>query len=425
MLAHNAKPTVSLKRLTVVITLMLLAVAGLAVNPNASAQSNQRWIATWGASPLAPATTGPSFNNQTVRNIVHTSIGGDSVRVRISNTFGTTSLAIGAAHVALRSTGANTVPGSDRTLAFSGAASIEIPPGALVLSDPVELEVRELSDLAVSIYLPGSAGQVTYHQEARSTNYISTTGDFSGATIFPIATTATSWFLLTDIEVDTSRVTSAIVTLGDSITDGTNSTLDANHRWPNFLAQRLIANHFKLAVVDEGISGNRLLHDVAGTNALARLDRDVLAQTGVQFVTVLLGINDIGFPHLPPAILAILPPGVDVSPITTEQLIEAHRQIIARAHERRLKIFGCTLTPFEGALYFSAEGETQREAVNNFVRNSNEYDGVIDFDAATRDPSHPTRFLPAYDSGDHLHPNDAGYQAMANAVDLNLFLPRH
>lgn len=402
-----------------VVGAMALAVVGLVAVPVAFADGEHRnrdqdWVGTWGASPVAPLpsnTTNPGFTNQTVRLIVHTSIGGDDVRVRLSNAFGTNSLVIGEAHVALRSMGAAIVPGSDRVLTFSGTVSTTIPPGALALSDPVELDVPALGDLAVSIYLPGPTGQATWHSGAHQTNYISPPGDFTAATVMPVDHTVTSWFYLTDVEVKASEGTAAIVTLGDSITDGTNSTTDANHRWPNDLAVRLLAHHLKLAVVDEGIGGNRILHDLTGPNALARLDRDVLTKSGVRFVTVLEGINDIGFS------VAIQP----TQPVSADEIIAGHLQIIARAHERGLKIFGCTLTPFEGARYFTPEGEAKREAVNQFIRTSGAYDGVIDFDAATRDPSHLTRFLPAYDSGDHLHPNDAGYQAMANAIDLSLF----
>jgi len=213
------------------------------------------------------------------------------------------------------------------------------------------------------------------------------------------------------VEVRAPKDTWAIVALGDSITDGTASTTDANHRWPNLLADRLAAAHLKLAVVDQGIGGNRILHDLAGPNALARFDRDVLAQAGARFVTVLLGINDIGRSAT----------GQPPQPVSADEIIAGHRQMILRAHDLGLKIVGCTLTPYEGAAYFSPEGETKRQAVNNFIRAGGAYDGLIDFDAAVRDPSHPSRILPMFDSGDHLHPNDAGYQAMAASIDLALF----
>lgn len=392
------------------IAVTALAVAGFQPHAfRAEKDRRQHWVGTWSASPVAPAN--PGFTDQTVRLIVHTSVGGSSVRIRLSNVFGTQSLAIGAAHVALRSTGEGIVPDTDRLLTFGGAGSTTIPPGALALSDPVELDVPALADLAVSIYLPGPAVQATSHPGSHQRNYVSPPGDFSAAEFMPIASTSTSWFYLTDVEVTSSEETSAIVTLGDSITDGSNSTMDANRRWPDDLAVRLHARHFQRSVLNEGISGNRILHDPTGPNALARLDRDVLVKSGVAYVIVLLGINDIG--------------RSPTDPVSADEIIAGHLQIIERAHERGLRIFGCTLTPFEGAFYFTAEGEDKREAVNEFIRTSGAYDGVIDFDLATSDPSHPTRFLPAFDSGDHLHPNDAGLQAMADAVSLSLFRRRH
>jgi lysophospholipase L1-like esterase len=387
-------------------------------------ESDQVWVATWGASPVAPLpanTTNPGFTNQTVRLVVHTSLGGNEVRVRLSNAFGTESLVIGAAHVALRSMNAGIVPGTDRALTFSGSASVTIPPGALVVSDSVKLDVPALSDLAVSLYLPGPTGQATWHAAALSTNYVSQPGNFTGAADMPVDHTVTSWFYLTDVEVKSSKDTLAVVTFGDSITDGTRSTPDTNHRWPNVLAERLAQRHAKLSVVDEGIAGNRVLHDLVGPNALARFDRDVLAQPGVAYVTVLLGINDIGDIS---RLAAVVQAGRAPQPVSADEIIAGHRQMITRAHQQGLKIVGCTLTPFEGAAYFTPEGETKREAVNKFIRTGGAYDGVIDFDAVVRDPGHPARILAMYDSGDHLHPNDAGYKAMADAIDLSLFKKR-
>jgi lysophospholipase L1-like esterase len=374
---------------------------------------DQNWIGTWATSPEA-GTTG--FSNQTLRQVVHVSVGGDDIRIRISNAYGTTGLTIGAAHVARRSTDAQIVPDSDRVLTFSGQPSITIPPGALIVSDPVDLSVPALTDLAISIYFPGSTGPATFHAEGKQTSYISSTGDFTASVAFPVSSTTLSSFFLADVEVKGSDDARAIVTLGDSITDGTASTPDTNHRWPNFLAERLQARHHDQAigVLDQGISGNRILHDIAGANALARLDRDVLSQTGVRYVTVLLDINDIGFSGIP----AFMDQAV-----SADDIIAGHKQIIERAHARGLRIYGCTLTPFEGTFagYYTPAGEVKREAVNQWIRTSGAYDAVIDFDKAVQDPGHPTRILPAYDSGDHLHPNDAGYMAMANAIDLSLF----
>jgi len=386
-------------------------------------ESDQAWVATWGASPVAPLaanTTNPGFTNQTVRLVIHASLGGSEVRVRLSNAFGTQSLVIGAAHVALHGMNAATVSGTDRALTFSGAKSVTIPPGALVISDSVKLDVPALADLAVSLYLPGPTGQATWHAAALSTNYVSKSGDFTGAADLPVDHTVTSWFYLTDVEVKATKDTLALVTFGDSITDGTRSTPDTNHRWPNVLAERLAQRHIKLSVVDEGIAGNRVLHDFIGPNALARFDRDVLTQAGVAYVTVLLGINDIG------DISRVIQgqPGLAPQPVSADEIIAGHQQMITRAHQQGLKIVGCTLTPFEGAAYFTPEGETKRQAVNKFIRTSGAYDGVIDFDAVVRDPGNAARILAMYDSGDHLHPNDAGYKAMADAIDLSLFKKR-
>ncbi len=398
----------------IVVAAMALAVAGLAADPAALANSDQHWVGSWSTAMHAPdvgfGITNPGFDNQTLRQIVHTSVGGDQVRVKLS-TFGANALVVGAAHIALRDAGAAIVPGSDRTLTFSGHPSITIPASGAVLSDPVDLHVPDLGDLAVSIFLPESTGPATWHFAALQTSYVSPEGDFTASTTMPVASTTQAWFWLQAVEVVASKQTGAIVAFGDSITDGTASTPDTNNRWPNFLARRLIAqpgNH-KMGVLDEGIAGNRILHDIIGANALARFDRDVLVQTGVTHVIVLEGINDIGFAAL----------GFEGA--TADQIIAGHRQLIERAHARGLTIYGATLTPFAGSGYYTAEGEAKRGAVNAWIRTSGAYDGVIDFDAVTRDPNHPLSFLPLYDSGDHLHPNDTGYEAMGNAIDLKLF----
>jgi len=405
----------------------LLAGIGLAVvlswqPPPVYAQgwNAERWVGTWGAGPGGPplpANT-QTFTDQTVRLIVHTSIGGTRVRIRLSNELGSTPLRIGGAHIALRAAGADIQAGTDRPLTFSGFPGITIPPGAPVLSDPVDLNVPALSDLAVSLYLPGTQGATTIHGTASQTNYVSLPGDFTGAASLPTQRTILSWPFLT--EVDVTGNGAAIVTLGDSITDGTRSTPDTNNRWPDWLARRLqtvrdpVAGiNNTLGVVNRGISGNRLLSNppegsLAGRSIQERFDRDVLATAGVRYMTLMIGINDIGNSSA-------------TNPVTANHLIAGYRQVIARAHAKGIAVFGATLTPFEGAGYYSPEKETVRQAVNNWIRASDEFDGVIDFDRVTRDPSHPARFLPAYDSGDHLHPNDLGYQAMGTAVPLELF----
>ncbi len=389
------------------LTLALLAAVGLSVWPNAVA-GEQRWIGTWSASPVSGATL--RFEDQTLREIVHVSLGGDRLRVRLTNAFGTEPLLIGEAHVARRAAGAAIVPGTDRTLSFGGSAIVMIPTGAPAVSDPVDLEVPAQSDLAISIYLGGNFGPPTVHGTASQTSFISPAGNFTGDEVMPVAETTLSWYYLADVEVSASERARAIVTLGDSITDGTRSTPDTNRRWPDRLANRLLDEQREMGVLNQGISGNRILHDGTGPNALARFDRDALAQQGVAYVVLLEAINDIGRSFTMPD-----------EAVNADQLINGYRQLIERAHLRGLKIIGGTLTPFEGAGYFSEQGEADRQAVNDFVRYGGEFDGVIDFDAAVRDPSAPRRFLPDYDSGDHLHPNDAGYEAMANAIDLSLF----
>ena len=402
----------------------LAATFALAQNNSAISTPIKYWVGTWATGPAGPAGAAKQYSNQTLRQIVHTSVGGEAVRIRISNVFGTGSLAIGAAHIARRAEGSSILPETDHALTFSGKPSFTIPAGAVALSDPVRMQVPALSDLAVSIYLPGTAVASTTHLLALQTNYIANgTGDFTAAANLPNAATTTAWDFLTRMDIiETSG--GSIVALGDSITDGANSTVDTNQRWPSFLAARLQQdkdlNH--LGVLDEGIIGNRILHpteatmgNLFGPSALARFDRDVLSQAGVKYVIVLLGINDIGHPG------GSAPASEYVS---AEEIIAGHLQLIARAHEKGLKIFGCTLTPFEDTKlekFYSPEKEKLRQAVNQWIRTSGAYDAVIDFDKTVRDPGHPARFLPAYDGGDHLHPSDAGQKAMANSIDLKIF----
>ena len=383
-----------------------------------------RWVGTWTASPQAPEppiilATPAQFDNQTIRQIVHISVGGSRMRVRLSNEYGRTPLVVGSAHIArqLAGNGASIMPGTDRTLTFGGRTGVTIPAGAPVLSDPVDLDAPALSNLAISIHLPKLTLASTFHSLGVQTTYVSSQGDFTAAGTLPTASTTTSWFFLSGVSVATRRPPAAIVALGDSITDGFASTVDANRRWPNLLAARLQAapklRH--VAVMDHGISGNRTLHDFIGPNALARFDRDVLVAPGARWVVVLEGINNIGLPGVF---------GLAQEVVSADDIIFGYRQLIDRAHEKGLKIYGGTLTPFEGTTipgYFTPAGEVKRQAVNQWIRTSGAFDAVIDFDKAIRDPLHPTRMLPVYDSGDHLHPNDAGYQAMANYIDLGLF----
>jgi lysophospholipase L1-like esterase len=433
--------------------LMSLLVAFLTLlsvdTPLLAQSSTERWVGTWATALVArglpqappasaPAPTPPSglppaagpapaagppgggriggppvtVSNQTLRQIVRTSVGGNRVRVVLSNVFGTLPIAIGAADIAPRSGDAGVAVTSVKPITFDGSPIATVLAGAVLVSDPIDMTVAPLSDLVVDLYLPGELGigpsPVTTHNGASQTNYLSQAGDHTGAPALPMATRTGAWFLLARVEVTAPANAAAVVAFGDSITDGARSTVDTNNRWPDHLARRLAAAGRPVAVLNAGISGNRVLSDGAGVSALARFDKDVLLQTGVTHVVVMEGINDIGLARNNPS-----PSAADI--------IAGHKQLIERARARGLKVYGATLTPFEGAAYYSPEGEAKRQAVNEWIRTGKAYDAVIDFDAVTRDPAAPTKFLPAYDSGDHLHPGDGGYKAMGDAVDLALF----
>ncbi len=381
----------------------------------------QSWVSTWTASPQPPRGVMPtSFSNQTVRQITRVSIGGSKVRIRLSNEFGTKPVLIGAASVGLVGGSADIVAGSLRPLTFGSAKSITVLPGAPVLSDPVALSVAPLSDLAVNLYLPAATDLGTVHQIGLQTGYVSAAGDFTASSEFPVVDKFTNRFFLAGVMVESASPARAVVTFGDSITDGTNSTVDANGRWPDVLARRLLkdtAAH--VAVLNQGISGNRVLSDGAGASGLARFERDVLSQLGVSHVVILLGINDIGWPGT-----ALEPRGIIR---TADEIVAGYKQLIERARVRGIKVIGGTLTPFENALagrpnqgYFTPEKEGRRLAVNQWIRTSGAFDAIIDFDRVIADPTRPAAMAAAYDSGDHLHPNDAGYRAMGESIDLKL-----
>jgi lysophospholipase L1-like esterase len=362
------------------------------------------------AAPAAPQPL-QSISNQTLREIVHTSIGGSRYRVVFTNAFGTKPLTIGAAHIAVRTSEAAIATNSAKSLMFAGKSSVTIPVGAVMFSDPIDFTAQPSADLAIDVFVPDdtTGSPLTTHTGALQTSYLSEPGNHVGKAQFPVARTVMNWYLLSRVELVAPASVGAVVTFGDSITDGTASTPDANHRWPNYLAARFgAASGGAMGVLNLGIGGNRLLSDGLGISALARFDRDVAAQSGVTHVVLLEGINDIGWA------------GEEASP-TAADLIAAHQQMIARAHARGLKIFGGTLTPYVGARYQTDMGEAKRQEINKWIRTSGAYDGVIDFDGAVRDPKQPTKALPMYDPGDHLHFTDAGYQKMADAVDLNLF----
>lgn len=366
--------------------------------------------------PTVPAPTTPtppvpdSFNNQTVRMIVRTSLGGGRIRVQFSNVFGTEPLELGAAHVARRSQGASTVDGTDRALTFGGASSITIPVGAVMLSDPVDLVVPPLSDLAISVFVPREVAMPSWHLLALQTTYISSEGNFTAAPTIAETRTRQAWYWVSEVDVVAPEPAGTIVAIGDSITDGDNSTPNANRSWPSVLAERVRASRStaQLSVVNMGIAGNRVLTDGAGVSLLARFDRDVLSVAGVRWVLITEGINDIG--------------GIfRGTPVTEGALIGALKQMIERAHTHKIKVIGGTLTPFGGANYYTDAGESVRIALNAFIRTSPELDGFVDFDAATRDATNEKQFRLGFNNRDHLHPNDAGYQAMADAVQLSLF----
>ena len=396
----------------------------------------QHWVTTW-TTANAASDQPTAFSNQTIREIVHTTVGGSSVRIRLSNTFGTHAIRLDAVFIGLQKAGlreaelqkdgAALVPRSNHEVTFGGSRSIAIPEGAEVVSDPISLSVGPEQNLALSLFAAGETGPATVHGSAFQTNYVSGAGNFAaeeGANAFAVAAgskTTGSWYFLSAVEVlAPADVKGAVVALGDSITDGASSRPDKNERWTDVLARRLLTGHTKIALLNAGIGGNRVLSSSPcwGQNALARLGRDVLAQAGIEAVILFEGTNDIGQPDAP---------ATDTNPcrsrtqVTADEIIAGYKQIIARTHARGLKIFGATILPYQGVGAWTTTGEAKRVAVNQWIRTSRAFDGVIDFDAALRDPATPTRMAPQYDSGDHLHPGPAGHEAMGNAVDLALF----
>ena len=377
---------------------------------------DKHWVGTWTTSP-APA-EGVAFSNQTLRMNTRVSIGGQTLRVRLSNAYGSRPLPIGAAHIGLRESGAGIVPGTDRTLTFGGGASATIAAGALLVSDPIELDVAALADVAVSIYLPGDvpASFGITGRYARQTNYISPPGDFAGSVVMPVGRITDDWYFVSGIDVVSDRTTGGVVALGDSLTDANISTHDAYCRWPDQLARRLNARSGGrvLGVMNQGLGGNRILHDVRGDSGLRRFDRDVLAQPGVTHVIVVLGTNDLRNRWAKPE-----------EEVTAEQMIAGLKQMAVRAQVRGIRIFGGTLMPFENETFlvgaWTPAREAVRQAVNAWIREGGAFDAVIDFDQGVRDPEHPARMLPMYDCGDHLHPSDLGYNRMGDIIDLSLF----
>ena len=406
--------TLRFRTLSLLVTL-ILSLSALTASP-AQAATPDHWVGTWAAAPVALENTDGKYGaaDTTFREIVHISIGGPSVRIVVSNEFGLDPLTVGAANIAL-STGADSIdPAAASARTFGGHPSTIMSPGALIVSDPGPFKVAAFANLAVSLFVPAQPmQQVSRHTSAEQTSYTAS-GNVVSAKSFDAPEKITSWPFLKGVDVKVDGKSASIVAFGDSITDGALSTRDANARWPDVLARRLQADKKtrNLGVLNEGIGGNRILHDKAGPSALARFDRDVLAQAGVKYLIILESINDIGNGTSP------------TNPhdtVSAEDLIAGLSQLVTRAHTHGIKVFGATLTPYVGAKYQSPAGETIREAINQWIRTSSEFDGVIDFDKATHDPANPNTFAAAADSPDHLHPRDAGYKLMGDSIDLKLF----
>lgn len=373
------------------------------------------WVGTWTASP-APA-DGVALSSPTIRMFPRISIGGDTIRIRLSNAAGKGDLVIASTHVARRAPGPAIVGATDRVVTFNGSGSVKIPAGAFAVSDPVSLAVAALDDLAVSIHipidLPASFGVTGRY--SRQLNYLSPPGDFTGHEVMHASRMVDDWYFLSGIDVLASADVGGIVALGDSVTDGNISSYDQFCRWPDQLARRLVARGGRMfGVMNQGLGGNRILHDVRGDCGVKRFDRDVLAQPGVSHAIVVLGINDIRNRG-----------GLVEHIVTAQEMIAGLAQMALRARDRGIKIFGGTLTPFENETFlpgaYTAEGEAKRNAVNDWIRSAGAFDAVIDFDKGLRDPDHWPRMLPIYDNGDHLHPSDLGYNRMGDLIDLSLF----
>ncbi|MGW3209673.1 SGNH/GDSL hydrolase family protein [Streptomyces sp. NPDC001135] len=379
------------------LAVLLLAILPGTTAPAVAAPAPPPWTGSW---ETAPSGTAPALPGAAVRNVVHLSVGGTAVRIRLSNRFGTVPLQLGAVTVALRAAGPNAVPGTLRTATFQGASTVTVPPGQDLVTDPVPLSVPAAADLLVTVYTPADSGPATYHQTALQTSYLAPAGagraTDEGGTAY--TTAINRWYYVTGVDV-LGGAAGSIVAFGDSLTDGNGSTPDTNHRWPDRLAEQVRADRF--GVLNAGISGNRLLHDGTGPSALSRLDADALDRAGVRVLVVLEGINDIKG----------TPTADDVTAYA-----DAYRTLVARAHGRGVRVVGVTLTPYRGFSAYTDAREAVRQQVNAFIRTGGAFDAVADADAALRDPADPTRLLPAYDPGDHLHFNDTGMAAVADTV---------
>jgi len=407
--------------------------------PSATATENeasQDWIATWItanqdlSNPQMAVVSNAyhdlaEFNNQTIRQIIHTTIGGHAVRVRLDNTFGTRPVTFDAVFVGKQKQGASLLAGTNHAVTFGGAKTVTIPEGSEALSDEIPLAVDAQQNFAISLYTSKATGPATAHRSAFQTNYVSNAGDFAAEeSAQPFSKTTGSWFFLKEVDVLASKqIAGAIAALGDSITDGSSSRNDAYDRWTDVLARRLNANlqPQTFSVLNAGIGGNRVLSSSPcfGENALARLDRDVFALSGVRAVILFEGTNDIGQPETPvdPKFAACLAR----THISADDLIAGYKQTVTQAHARHLKIYGATILPFQGFKGWTERGEVVRRVVNRWILESHVFDGVIDFSSALADPTNSAKLATQYDSGDHLHPNSAGHQAMARTIDLKIF----
>ncbi|MGB2590540.1 MAG: SGNH/GDSL hydrolase family protein [Candidatus Acidiferrum sp.] len=390
----------------------------------ATCRAQDRWVGSWTSSQQLPepqnSLPAADLRDATLRQVVHLSIGGTQLRLRLSNRFGSAPFYFASVHVARPASSASDAinPATDKALTFSGRSDVTVPAGADYISDPISFPLPALSDLTVTIHFDVPPAGQTGHPGSRATSYL-VHGDFVSAATLPQPRKVEHWYFISGVEVMASRQTAAIAVLGDSITDGHGATTDANNRWPDLLAKRLQADPStqSLAVLNQGIGGNRLLLDGLGPNALARFDDDVLAPSGVRFLIVLEGINDLGM---------LMREGEVSKPdqdAFVHRMLAAYVQMIERAHAHGIKVIGATLLPFVGTAFYhpGPASEADRQTINEWIRTPGHFDAFIDFDQVTRDPEHPDRLLPAYDSGDHLHPSPAGYAAMAEAIPLSLF----
>ncbi len=384
------------------------------------AKETNRWVATWATAQQLtekgnlPAE--PGFANATVRQKLRVSIGGDQLRVRFSNEFGNAPLALETVQVALAAADGAIKPGTSRALAFHGAAAVTIQPGAMVISDPVDLALAPMADVAVTIVTKSAPSDITGHPGSRTTSYFAYDGAAPDAADLSAGKHADHWYFISSVDVQTTKPAAAVAILGDSITDGRGSTTNGNDRWPDILSQRLRANPAtaEVAVLNQGVGGGRILHDGLGVSALRRFDRDVIAQPGVKWLIILEGVNDIG------GGVGARAKGEKVT--VAADLIAAYEQMIWRAHDHGIRVYGATIMPLGGFKnYDTPESEADRQAVNAWIRTSGRFDGVIDFDAVARDPAKPATLSSATDGGDHLHLSAAGYKIIAESIDLGLF----